>query len=628
MPASPTTNGDGLLADDVKAHLCANTSPASGMATTDTRYPKWYGCGIVDADKALIDIPPPPPADQLIAGDDTGIVAEDGTTDIAVLANDSDPDGGAISVTGVDRSGARHAPRSTPTGRITYTPDPDYNGSDTFDYTIANGAADTATGTVSMTITPVNDAPLAVADSLVTATDTAAGIAVLANDTDVDGDPLTVTAVSTPSHGTAGIGPDGSITYPPVDGFAGNDSFTYDISDGAGGTATGVVSVSVISNNSPADRGRRHRFHDGGHGDDGGPGRQRHRPRRGAPGGDRRHPAGPRIDDDRWLGPVVYTPAADYHGPDAFTYTVADQIGATDSGAVTVSVSPANDDPDATNDDATTDEDTWVDIDVTGNDTDIDGDPLSVTSVAAPALGSAALQPDGTIRYTPLANYYGADSFGYTVSDGAGGTDTATVSITVTAVNDVPVAVAKSVTTAYQTAATVTMSGSDVETCDLTFQVVTPPAHGTVGAPSNVLCVTLLPPYADSSKIVYTPTAGYSGPGFVHVSDVRRHGLERPGDGGDHRDLTNPRPRRRPGWRPQHQVDLLDRDRDDPGAQRGACECEQCVGLGHLEQRRDRDRQLQDDFLGNVHRIQGVDPQVGRLGDVHGDQHDGARRRL
>ena len=52
-------NGNGLLADDVKAHLCANTSPAAGMATTDARYPKWYGCGIVDADKALIDNPPP-----------------------------------------------------------------------------------------------------------------------------------------------------------------------------------------------------------------------------------------------------------------------------------------------------------------------------------------------------------------------------------------------------------------------------------------------------------------------------------------------------------------------------------------------------------------------------------------
>ena len=84
--------------------------------------------------------------------------------------------------------------------------------------------------------------------------------------------------------------------------------------------------------------------------------------------------------------------------------------------------------------------------------------------------------------------------------------------MTITQVNDVPVVAPKTVTTAYQTAVTVTMTGADVETCDLQFQVVTPPAHGTVGLPSNVLCVTLLPPYADSSKITYTPAAGYSGP--------------------------------------------------------------------------------------------------------------------
>jgi hypothetical protein len=126
-------------------------------------------------------------------------------------------------------------------------------------------------------------------------------------------------------------------------------------------------------------------------------------------------------------------------------------------------------------------------------------------------FGSATLQPDGSILYTPSANYNGADTFSYTVGDGAGGTDVATVSVAVSAVNDVPTAAPKTATTKYQTATTITLTGADVETCDLTFQVVTPPGHGTLGTPSNVLCVTLLPPYADSSKIVYTPAAGYSG---------------------------------------------------------------------------------------------------------------------
>ncbi len=144
-----------------------------------------------------------------------------------------------------------------------------------------------------------------------------------------------------------------------------------------------------------------------------------------------------------------------------------------------------------------------------------------MASVGTPGGGTATIEPDGRIRYVPLTDVVGTDTFGYTVSDGAGGTDDGTISVTITNVNDRPVAAPKAVTTAYQTAVPVTMSGSDVETCNLQFQVVTPPAHGTLGSPSNVLCVTLLPPYSDTSKITYTPAAGYSGAdGFTYrVSD-------------------------------------------------------------------------------------------------------------
>ncbi len=67
-------------------------------------------------------------------------------------------------------------------------------------------------------------------------------------------------------------------------------------------------------------------------------------------------------------------------------------------------------------------------------------------------------------------------------------------------------------TTNYQTAVTVTMTGADTETCDLTFTIVTQPAHGTLGSIGSKLCVTLLPPYADGATVNYTPAAGYSGP--------------------------------------------------------------------------------------------------------------------
>jgi len=148
---------------------------------------------------------------------------------------------------------------------------------------------------------------------------------------------------------------------------------------------------------------------------------------------------------------------------------------------------------------------------VLANDTDIDGDTLTPIAVTAADLGSVAIAPDGSLVYTPPPNYYGPDAFSYTVSDGHGGTADAAVSITVASVNDAPTAAAKTATTKYATAVTVTLTGADVETCDLQFQVVSPPAHGTIGAPSNVLCFTLLPPYSDQAKIKYTPAAGWSG---------------------------------------------------------------------------------------------------------------------
>jgi hypothetical protein len=82
--------------------------------------------------------------------------------------------------------------------------------------------------------------------------------------------------------------------------------------------------------------------------------------------------------------------------------------------------------------------------------------------------------------------------------------------MTISAVDDLPVAADKTVTTAYQKAVSVTMTGSDAETCNLTFQIVTPPAHGTLGTPSSIACVSA-PPTSDSSKVTYTPASGFSG---------------------------------------------------------------------------------------------------------------------
>ncbi|WP_163850046.1 Hint domain-containing protein [Pseudooceanicola aestuarii] len=132
-------------------------------------------------------------------------------------------------------------------------------------------------------------------------------------------------------------------------------------------------------------------------------------------------------------GTVTYTPDDDFNGEDSFTYTVSDGNGGTDTASVTVTVTPVNDDPVGNDDTASTGYQTAVVVPVLGNDTDVDGDTLSVASFDAISAngGTVALDASGGLRFTPADGFSGSDSFSYTVSDGAGGTDTAVVRITV-----------------------------------------------------------------------------------------------------------------------------------------------------------------------------------------------------
>jgi VCBS repeat-containing protein len=137
-------------------------------------------------------------------------------------------------------------------------------------------------------------------------------------------------------------------------------------------------------------------------------------------------------------GTVTYTPNANFNGDDSFTYAINDGKGGSDEATVKVTIVAVNGNPTADTDTATTNEDSPVDIDVLSGDTDPDGDSVTVSSVADAPHGSTSLNPDGTIRYTPDPNYNGTDSFTYTIGDGAGGSATGTVSVTIAPVNDAP----------------------------------------------------------------------------------------------------------------------------------------------------------------------------------------------
>ena len=136
-------------------------------------------------------------------------------------------------------------------------------------------------------------------------------------------------------------------------------------------------------------------------------------------------------------GDVVFAPSTDFNGAATFEYTVSDGNGGTDTATVAVDVTPVNDDPVAVDDGSfTTAENTATIIaaaSLLGNDSDADGDSLSISGVDAVSAqgGAVALNPDGSVTYTPAGGFNGEDSFGYTVSDGKGGSATATVGVTV-----------------------------------------------------------------------------------------------------------------------------------------------------------------------------------------------------
>src|SRR5262249_6087948 len=174
---------------------------------------------------------------------------------------------------------------------------------------------------------------------------------------------------------------------------------------------------------------------------------------------------------------LVYTPAANYNGPDSFTFKINDGTVDGNTATVSITVTAVNDIPVANAQSVTTAEDTAVNI--TLNGFDADGDALNYIVVNNPAHGTLT-GTGANRRYAPPAHYYGPDSFTYKVNDGTADGNTATVSITVTAVNDAPVANAQSVTTVEDTPKSITLTGSDIEGDSLNFIIVSNPAHGVL----------------------------------------------------------------------------------------------------------------------------------------------------
>ncbi|MGE3820137.1 MAG: Ig-like domain-containing protein, partial [Isosphaeraceae bacterium] len=414
------------------------------------------------------------------------------------------------------------------TGALSFVSAPDFefptdaDGDNLYEVVVqvSDGLGGLDTQTLHVAVTNLNEDPVAAPDDFFGLEDTSLSGDVLANDSDVDGDPLTASLVSGPAHGTLAFNADGSFTYSPDPNWHGLDSFTYRVGDGRGGSAFATVRVHVGEvNDTPV-----------------------------------------AVDDDFTLdedrtvvgdvlandsdvdgdpltvtvlngpthgtlnlnpdGTFLYTPDEDWWGVDRFTYQASD--GALTSWAtVTLTVRPVNDAPVARNDAFVIDEDTALDGDVLTNDFDVDGDTLMAELVRGPSSGVLTLLPNGGFRFVPVKDWSGDLSFAYRAVDRVGERSApVTVTIQVRPVVDLPVAVGQSfeVTSGRSHTVNLLSDAWDADGDPLSVSIVNWPRHGVLlPSPSGSYLYRPNPWFQGQDGFSFVLTDGY---GFSEVVEV------------------------------------------------------------------------------------------------------------
>jgi hypothetical protein len=315
---------------------------------------------------------------------------------VTVLSND---EGAGLAVVGYTSPTAGTLALN-PDRSFTFTPTLGFEDTDSFTYTVRDAAGGTAEGEVRIVVARPNAPPVARPDVAQLTAGEDVSVAVLANDNDPDGDALALLGIDAPGHGTIQVEAGQAIRYTPQPGFSGIDSFTYTVGDGRGGVSMATVTVSVMSANTPPVTAP-----DAASTVAGAPVTVDVLANDNDPDGDQVELAGLSLPGHGTLSltperHVVYTPAPGFVGSDSFTYTVADSRGAKADGVVHVDVERRNAPPVATPDSVASGGEP-VTLDLLANDNDPDGDPLWLTALTLPAKGQIAVNPSGTVTYTP-----------------------------------------------------------------------------------------------------------------------------------------------------------------------------------------------------------------------------------
>jgi VCBS repeat-containing protein len=375
------------------------------------------------------------------------------SADNGVVANDTDAEGDAIFATLV--SGPTSCTLSLDDrGAFIYTPNDGFTGADTFTYQASDGQLDGNIATVTLNVHADNSPPVASDASFDLTHDQTLNIplpadGVLKNATDSDGDPLTASVVSTPVHGTVTLAEDGTFTYQPDARFVGTDSFTYSAFDGVASSSPATVTINVINDAPGVENATYAVAHDrtlviGNSGPlgsvaydiDGDPVTLSlvSPPSNGtltAPSSGGLLPPSSGISSS---GSFDYTPNPGFTGLDSFTYKAND--GFTDSAPATVTIVVYNSAPVARDDYCTIRHDTLFLVSPLQNDTDAEGDALTVELLSNPQHGTLVSAPAQTFSYRPDPGYVGTDSFLYKASDGL--EESSIAQVTINIVGDAP----------------------------------------------------------------------------------------------------------------------------------------------------------------------------------------------
>ncbi|ELB2776637.1 tandem-95 repeat protein, partial [Vibrio parahaemolyticus] len=541
---------------------------------------------------------------------DKATVVEDTPTIIKVLGNDTFEGDDQVVSLDTNNGPANGTVSVNPDGSVTYTPNDNYHGTDSFTYIVTSGGVSEST-TVSVDVTPVNDAPVAKDDIATTQEDTAVTIDVLPNDSDVDGDKLSIESASVPKEqGTVEV-VNGKLVFTPAENFNGDAEITYTVTDGqltdeakvtvtvnpvndaptikvdavegitenAVSTDTLVATLEVADTDTPEDQltvsldnnsngyfvlvGNEVKLTQAGVDAVNNDELNLKDLTISASVSDGVNPTASdsdslivnRVNDaptvenaiaDQVLsedfdaytidlnevfkdsdsslefsvsgnnsiqisivsGVATITPTADWNGKETITFTAKDPSGESVSQTVNFTVTPV---ADIEADKTTVVEDTPTIIKVLGNDT-FEGDDkvVSLDTNNGPANGTVSVNPDGSVTYTPNDNYHGTDSFTYIVTSG-GVSESTTVSVDVTPVNDAPVAKDDIATTQEDTAVTIDVlpNDSDVDGDKLSIESASvPKEQGTVEVVDGKLVFTPAENFNGDAEITYTVTDG------------------------------------------------------------------------------------------------------------------------